>query len=382
MHIRVNNLVKEFPLAAGSNAKTFKALDGVNFEAQKGERIGIVGRNGAGKTTLLQILTGISPATSGEVSVEGDLRAILTLGMALRDDMTGRECVVAEAGLTGLDPDRLKEIEDEVEKFAEIGEFFDLPTRTYSTGMKSRLAFGIATSIEPEILIVDEALSVGDRQFGLKADAKMQSLCDKGGIVLLVSHSLAVLERLSNRCIWLEGGKIKKDGAPTEVLGAYKEAMKAEVEAKLLAHFQKRHGGSSRRAGASLKVSLLDAEKRESFLFSTGDPATLRIEAPGFAAPEPLHLRVERTDGIVLFQTTMPAPRKGQCLEASLTPLRFGHGTYEVILEAHEESPPQAIADYRFPLRVEDPAVHLGATGFSLDCNWSFEDKNPKGSPA
>jgi lipopolysaccharide transport system ATP-binding protein len=210
------------------------AVDRVSFSIQTGDRLGIVGSNGAGKSTLLQMITGVSKPTSGNIEVVGHVTAVLTLGVGLREDLSGRENIYIDGEVQGKSRSEINLIIDEIIEFAELGEFIDYPVRTYSTGMKSRLAFSMLVCIEPEILIIDEALSAGDSVFASKASQKIREICNKGKIVILVSHSMATIVEMCDRCIWIDQGKIVMDGDPQEVTSAYLEDVRKANEALLI----------------------------------------------------------------------------------------------------------------------------------------------------
>lgn len=199
------------------------------FDIQPGEAIGIVGQNGAGKSTLLKIITGTLQPTEGQVYVNGRIAAILELGMGFNPELTGRQNVRHAAGLMGFTPDQIDAAMPDIEAFAEIGEYFDEPVRTYSSGMQVRVAFAVATAWRPEILIVDEALSVGDAYFQHKSFARISEFREHGTTLLIVSHDRSAIQTLCNRTILLEKGSIIKDGTPEEVFDFY-NALIAEKE--------------------------------------------------------------------------------------------------------------------------------------------------------
>src|SRR6195952_911326 len=204
-------------------------LQHINFEINAGEAIGIVGQNGAGKSTLLKMLTGTLQPTTGEVQVNGRIAAILELGMGFNPELTGRQNVYHAAGLMGFTSHQIDEVMDEIEKFAEVGEYFDQAVRTYSSGMQMRVAFAVATAKRPEILIVDEALSVGDSYFQHKSFERIREFQEQGTTLLIVSHDRSSIQALCDRVLLIEGGTVIKDGAPEEVMDFY-NALIAEKE--------------------------------------------------------------------------------------------------------------------------------------------------------
>ncbi|MBE6975821.1 MAG: ABC transporter ATP-binding protein [Ruminococcaceae bacterium] len=201
--------------------KEFVALDHVSFEVKKGEVVGLIGHNGAGKSTILKVISGILRPTSGNVKVRANVVPLLELGSGFDMEMTGRENVFLNGAILGYSEEFLQEKYDEIVAFAEIGEFIDVPLRNYSSGMTARLAFAIATVVEPEILIVDEVLSVGDANFQEKSKRRMLELMTGGATVLFVSHSLPQIREMCDRVIWLDHGKVKMFGDAAEVCDAY-----------------------------------------------------------------------------------------------------------------------------------------------------------------
>lgn len=199
----------------------FRALEDVNFHVEKGQVCGIIGRNGAGKSTLLKIIAGVLSPTKGNVKVNGNIAPMLELGAGFDQDLSARENIYLNGAILGYSKEFLDEKYQQIVDFSELHEFMDNPIRTYSSGMMIRLAFSIATIVEPEVLIVDEILSVGDASFAEKSGKRMRELMSGGTTVLMVSHVLAQIREMCDRVIWLDHGKIKMDGDPDEVCDAY-----------------------------------------------------------------------------------------------------------------------------------------------------------------
>ena len=199
----------------------FWALRNVSFEIKKGEVVGIIGHNGAGKSTLLKVISGILKPTDGELEVHGNIVPMLELGSGFDHDLTGRENVFLNGAILGYTEEYLKAKYDEIVAFSELGKFIDVPIRNYSSGMLMRLAFSIATVVQPEILIVDEILAVGDAAFQEKSKARMLELMSGGTTVLFVSHSLEQIREMCDRVIWLEHGNVKMIGPTKEICDAY-----------------------------------------------------------------------------------------------------------------------------------------------------------------
>ena len=228
MRFRLNNdkilSLKEFvttALRGKLQYNDFTALEHVSFEVKKGETLGLIGRNGAGKSTMLKVISGILKPTEGSVVCRGNVVPMLELGSGFDFDLTGRENIFPNGAILGYSKEFLHEKYDEIVEFSELGQFIEVPIRNYSSGMLARLAFSIATVVNPEILIVDEILSVGDAAFQEKSKKRMLELMGGGTTVLFVSHSLEQIREMCNRVVWLEHGNVKMVGAAAEVCDVY-----------------------------------------------------------------------------------------------------------------------------------------------------------------
>lgn len=199
----------------------FWALKNISFDVYKGEVLGIIGRNGSGKSTMLKIISGIMKPTKGKVATAGRVAPMLELGSGFDMDMSGRENIFLNGAILGYTEEFLKSKYDEIVEFSELGMFIDTPIRNYSSGMLARLAFSVATIVVPEILIVDEILSVGDENFQNKSHAKMMELMSGGTTVLFVSHNMQQIRDMCNRVLWIDGGDFRMIGSPEEVCDAY-----------------------------------------------------------------------------------------------------------------------------------------------------------------
>ena len=197
------------------------ALSGINLSAGPGDRVGIVGHNGAGKSTLLKMIAGIYPPTTGTRAVEGKICSLFDITLGFESEATGMENITYRSYLQGETPTTLKKKINEIADFTELGEFLDLPVRHYSAGMMMRLAFSIATVVQPEILLVDEVLAVGDLSFQQKAQARMKEMMSRAGLMFVVAHDLTTLTNVCNRAVWLTHGQIVKEGDPKDVVAAY-----------------------------------------------------------------------------------------------------------------------------------------------------------------
>lgn len=228
MRFRLNNdrilSLKEFVTAALRGKlqyNDFTALENVSFSVKRGETLGLIGRNGAGKSTMLKVISGILKATEGRAVCYGNVVPMLELGSGFDMDLTGRENIFLNGAILGYSEEFLKSKYEEIVDFSELGQFIEIPIRNYSSGMLARLAFSIASVVDPEILIVDEILSVGDAAFQEKSKKRMIELMGGGTTVLFVSHSIDQIREMCDRVVWLEKGMVKMWGAAAEVADAY-----------------------------------------------------------------------------------------------------------------------------------------------------------------
>ena len=205
----------------GAKGTVIRSLDDVSFELRDGDRVGLVGHNGAGKSTLLRALGRVYEPTQGNVLVQGEIGSLMDISLGIDHEATGRENIYIRGALLGLTKQQIDASFDDIVSFSELGDFIDMPVRTYSTGMHLRLAFSVATIIRPEILLMDEWLSVGDAAFNKKAEDRLQELVHSSQILVIASHSRELIERICNRVMWFEHGKLKLDSNPQEVCNAY-----------------------------------------------------------------------------------------------------------------------------------------------------------------
>ena len=226
---KIDNL-KEYVIRTLNRTKEkktiFKATDDVSFKIYKGEKIGIIGFNGAGKSTLLKIISGVYTPDEGEVIINGNIAPLLSLGAGFDKNYSGRENIFLNGAILGYDEEFLKSKYDEILEFSELGEFINLPVKNYSSGMLSKLGFSIATIVDPDILILDEVLGVGDINFKKKSKEKIKSLMESNTTVLLVSHSIKEIRNICDKAIWIDKGKVEDIGEVNSVCDKYEEAAK------------------------------------------------------------------------------------------------------------------------------------------------------------
>ncbi len=321
------------------------ALDGVSLVVEPGEHVGVIGPNGAGKSTLLRIIAGLAAPSRGSVEVHGGVTAIFTLGLGLREECTGRQNIYLDGELRGKTRVEMNETIDEIIAFADIGEFIDRPLRTYSTGMKARLAFSMLIHVTPEILIIDEALSVGDNAFFAKAQRKLQEICRRGKISLIVSHSMPSIVALCTRCVWMDGGRVVMDGDPASVTQAYLEAVRCDEEAAWVAQAAQGEDPASCQMGCRItRLDVFGAEQPARLgRVRSGDRlhVVLDVAATTVLRSPRLRLRLEGLDGLTLAQSEHDAPELGGAGETSrafgyrvaLEPCVLNGGHYRLALE-------------------------------------------------
>jgi len=219
-HSSLKTLFRDF-LHGRVSIEDYLALDNLTFEVKKGQTVAIIGKNGAGKSTLLKILARVIKPTTGEIEITGEIAPMIELGAGFNSELTGRENILFYSSLLGRDINKVKNRVNEIITWAGVEDHLDYQLRTFSSGMIARLAFSTATDQVPDLLLIDEVLSVGDGEFALKSKKRMQEIITSGTTVILVSHDLVTVAQLANRVIWLEKGAIKMVGNPSEVIAAY-----------------------------------------------------------------------------------------------------------------------------------------------------------------
>jgi len=362
--LEVKNLSKSFKEYSSEWARVFswfgfqfkpteehKILKHINFSITSGEAVGIVGQNGAGKSTLLKIITGTLKPSDGSVHIDGRISAILELGMGFNPDLTGRQNSYHSMGMMGYTVPQIDAVIDELEAFAEIDEYFDQPVRTYSSGMQLRVAFGVVTAYRPEILIVDEALSVGDAYFQHKSFARIKEFQEQGTTLLLVSHDRGAIQAICDRAILLENGSIIKDGKPEEVMDFY-NALIAKKENSTVKQLLKEDGKVETISGTG-EARVIDLgiynEKHEKIEYiAVGERIRLKVKVKAYENIEKLVLGYMIKDrlGQAIFGTntynydlTVENVVAGDNLEFSFSfPMNIGIGSYSIAVAIHADA--------------------------------------------
>lgn len=339
-----------------------EALKGVTLTIPRGSTMGIVGRNGSGKSTLLKLVTGIYTPTSGTIAVNGRISALLELGAGFHPDFTGRENILINGIILGMSRSEVKQRVDQIIEFAELGDFIDEPVRTYSSGMFMRLAFAVATHVDPEILIIDEILSVGDEHFGRKSSAKMNEFRQSGKTILFVTHDLARIETWCDSAVWIDGGRTRMVGDPRQVVAAYRRAVEAaEAEGDRTGHSALSAPGLALpqvnappppEVKSPVRVSelrLRDGVGAQPSAFSAEGALDVHVDLElSVAAACSVSVEITTVSGVSLFKTLYSAgelPAGRSTTRLSLPRLGLGDGAHVLTATAWSgELPPQALS--------------------------------------
>lgn len=344
----------------------FWALKGVSFEVHPGETLGVIGDNGAGKSTLLKIIAGTLRASEGKVLVDGRVSAILELGMGFHPEMTGIENIFLSGHLMGLSRREIEEKLKDIIDFSELGDFINQPVKTYSSGMYVRLAFSIATAVNPDILVIDEALSVGDSYFQKKSLDRIMEFREKGKTIVFCSHNMYHITHLCNRAIWLHHGKIKMGGNALEVVENYEEYCRERSR-----NVQERMEFFN----PLVKIVSLNLNRTELRL---GEELIVNI---GFKNPEkrPFHVGIafKREDGTLCFGTTTlydnlpPISKVDGKLEFRIPKLPFMGGRYEIMVATMDDTGNLTYDGKQAEFKVSRSRKELGMIW--LDHFWRME---------
>lgn len=302
------------------------ALRDIDLEVRRGETLGIVGPNGAGKSTLLKILSGVTPATQGQVKVRGRVFPMIELNAGLHMELSGRENVFLLGAIMGLTRLDVKAILPDIEAFCELGAFFDEPVRKYSSGMLVRLGFAVAIHVQADVLLIDEVMAVGDMAFQRKCYRRMEELHDSGATILLVSHGLRVVERLCHRVLLLDRGRPVALGDPRDVLELYYRTANENILAERVKGIEGHGAYRTRPTNAVVEIDavrLVNGDGKESSAFRTGEPMTIRVDYTAHERiVEPIiGIGIATVDSLYVSGFTNELENGGTCLQ--------GKGTFE-----------------------------------------------------
>jgi len=353
------------PFAAAKNDPTheeFWALKDINFDIMQGDRVGIIGRNGAGKSTLLKILSRITEPTFGKITIRGRVASLLEIGTGFHPELTGRENIFLNGAILGMSKVEIKKKFDEIVAFAEVEKFLDTPVKRYSSGMYVRLSFAVAAHLEPEILIVDEVLAVGDAQFQKKCLGKMDEAGREGRTILFVSHNMGVISQLCSTCVWLDKGEIRDIGQTGSVVNSYMLNGISDLSGEMT------FPDDSGKIVQLKKITMLDREGNRAQKFDCDNPINIKFDIqvrrqlPGLYG----YIGIFKPDGTqVLVSDSFDAstvnpldslPVGTNTFSVTVPPRTLGHGDY--IIHFSMASPS---ADN---FHVDVPGI---VCGFSLD---------------
>jgi len=363
----------------------FKALDDVNFTIEEGEVVGIIGHNGAGKSTLLKILAKVTTPTKGRVAVHGSVAPLIEVGAGINPELTGRENIYLNASILGIPKKVIRKKLDEIIEFSELEQFIDTPVKRYSSGMQVKLGFSIATSLDAEILIIDEVLAVGDLAFQRKCFDRMEELIKRQGkTVLLVSHNLRQIARMCSRAILLNQGKIELDGEPDNVCNYFYDYNNRKIISQHFNHTQKKT--QSTNIFSLVKLEIIDKKGNPTNKITTRDPLsvhitftiTQRIKNPeivvGTHTTDFIYLTANSTDNLNNFPDFYPGSYELTCTWPSF-PLKAG--SYCIRLAVFDQ--------FRGSIFVEENLLQFQVTNPSesksppmrlldIDCSWKITE--------
>ena len=331
--------------------RDFFALKDVSLQLSAGETVGVIGLNGSGKSTLLQIIAGVLQPSSGKVKVEGRVAALLELGAGFNDEFTGRENVYLNAAIWGMERAQIEERMEEIIHFSEIGEFIDQPVKTYSSGMRVRLAFSVLTQINPDIFIIDEALSVGDAYFGHKSTNYIREYVDNGGALLLCSHDLNAIKSLCHRAILLEAGRIVEEGDCEKVVDYFNAIISKRKDDFKVRQYKNAAGKYVTRSGSGEVVidafRILDGNGAETENFKRGEQLILEIKCTAIREVDQLTAGIKICDriGSTVFgvnsfhlEESIAHIKRGEKLVIDFhVALNLGPGEYSITAAIHSD---------------------------------------------
>jgi ABC-type polysaccharide/polyol phosphate transport system ATPase subunit len=408
----------------------FPALTDVSFSVPKGSTYGVIGRNGSGKSTALKLVAGITKPTSGSVRVEGRISALIELGAGFHPEISGRENVFINGIMLGLTRREVEARFDEIVDFAELREFIDAPVKTYSSGMYMRLGFAVAIHVDPDVLLVDEVLAVGDEGFTHKCLDKFSEFRRRGKTILLVTHSLGLVQRFCDEAVWLDGGRVSGTGDPRRVVDGYlaavehgEEALLATATAKAVSAvsapgeshtpppmdtpaappaarpegelrdmFQAVEGRWGSREIEITDVTLLDRDRQPSFVFHTGDPVAveLRVKAHAPATDFVFGISLFNAEGVCCYGTnTFIEEMDPEALEGdatvtfSIDSLELVEGTYKLDVAVHTvEGYPydyhRLLYTFRVKSRTPDVGIYRPRHHWHFSPGISFKPSKPE----
>jgi ABC-type polysaccharide/polyol phosphate transport system ATPase subunit len=392
--------------------ETFPALQGVSFSVPQGTTYGIIGRNGSGKSTMLKCVAGITKPTTGRVTVRGRISALIELGAGFHPEISGRENIFINGIMLGLTKREVARLFDEIVDFAELKDFIDAPVKTYSSGMYMRLGFAVAIHVNPDVLLVDEVLAVGDEGFTHKCLDKFAEFRRRGKTILIVTHSLGLVERFCDEALWIDAGKVRGAGDPRSVVGAYREDVAQAEEATLAAADAKARDAESTPASAGEPlpedpvtgaespsnlflaaqgrwgnraveiedVQLLDAQGRQGHVFRSGEPfaVAMRLRAERPVTDFVFGVAIFNAEGICVYGTNteiesyVPQRLEAGTVTFAIERLDLVDGTYKLDVAVHKRDSAaydyhRSLYTFRVQSRVKDVGLYRPAHRWTFD---------------
>jgi ABC-type polysaccharide/polyol phosphate transport system ATPase subunit len=393
-------------------SETFPALTDVSFRVPTGATYGVIGRNGSGKSSALKLVAGITKPTIGTVHVEGRVSALIELGAGFHPEISGRENVFINGIMLGLSKRQVQERFDEIVDFAELREFIDAPVKTYSSGMYMRLGFAVAIHVDPDVLLVDEVLAVGDEGFTHKCLDKFAEFRRRGKTILLVTHSLNLVERFCDEALWLDDGRVESHGDPKRVVGAYLTAVEHSEEQLMVATtaraleearppaeqpadptsdmFQAKEGRWGSREIEIVDVSLLDPNGEPAHVFHSGEPLSIRLRV---RAKQPTDdcvfgIGLFNADGVCCYGTNtyieelQPASIAGEAEATFMVDmLDLVEGTYKLDVAVHKRDGypydyHRLLYTFRVKSRTHDVGIYRPRHRWAFSSNVRFDSKS------
>ncbi|HLF27033.1 MAG TPA: ABC transporter ATP-binding protein [Anaerolineae bacterium] len=376
---------------AGSATQEFWVLQDINFEIQPGETVGLIGPNGSGKSTLLKLISRIIDPSSGKVTTHGRIASLLELGAGFHPDLSGRENIFLNASILGIPRPVIRRCLDDILDFAQVGPFIDVPVRNYSSGMAMRLGFAITTTLDPDILLIDEILAVGDHNFQRKCFDRLETLRARGVTTVLVSHTLEQVQQLCRRAIWLDKGRVRADGDAEAVISMYLDAERASGYRRYLPKIKRGMEGITRGGtyqAEIVAVELLDAQGQPREIFETGEFFCLRIhyctQAPvtdpafgmAFYRSDGLHLNGPNTAAAGL---RIPVIDGQGYIDYIVEQLPLTTGRYEIAISIHSSDLATGY-DYHhrlYSFDVRDRRAHPELGVVHISARWRHAPEAP-----
>jgi len=370
--------------------ETFEALSGVSFNVEKGKTLSIIGENGSGKSTMLKLLAGISKPTEGSIVTDGRISALIELGAGFHPEISGRENIFINGIILGLTKKKIQERYDEIVKFAELEEFIENPVKTYSSGMHMRLGFSIAINVDPDILLIDEVLAVGDASFVPKCLDKINEFKRKGKTIIFVSHDLSTVERISDEVIWLKNGLVEMRGYPKRVTDAYLEYIgkKDEVKAAKKHQEEEEEAEKNREKRWGSKeveinnVRMIDSKGKEKYIYESDEPLDVEfdVHAKNEETDFVFGIGIYNSEGVLCYgsntqlENYIASSIKGKGrVKLSLDALNLVNGTYFLDVAVHKrDGYPFDYHHFQYSFKVTSKYRDVGVS--RINHRWHFPD--------